>query len=99
MVTNAERDGADLSIALKGNTRRLFKAIQVAAGTVPEPAPVQTLPPTVLQAPAPATPRPAAVDNPAPLDGVIVQSGELKVASLTREDVDAAFANYELKRG
>ena len=83
-------DEGPYPLAAKGRLRRAFKAMRVVGGTEPPPAPT-TPPVTSSKAGPPA--------EQITLNGVIVQTGEVKVDKLSQADIDSAFDRYEAKRG
>ena len=84
-------DEGPYPLAAKGRIRRAFKAMRLAGGMEAPPAAVT--PP--LTTPAKTAPPTEQVS----LNGVIVQTGEVKVDKLSQADVDSAFERYEVKRG
>ena len=84
-------DDGPYPLAAKGRIRKAFKAMRLAGG--------MEAPPASMTPPLTTTSKAAPVPEQVSLNGVIVQTGEVKVDKLSQSDIDSAFERYEAKRG
>ena len=96
VMSKKDELGGSLPVAAKARIRRAFKAIKMATGTEDEPqAPSIPTPPLMIPISVPKSDD----DDAVPLNGVIIQKGDVKVTALTTEEINQAFRDYRKRRG